>query len=99
MATAPVMNAIYDKMVSRDKGAFWSKPSSLIVSPAPLTRAPDFRYMATSDLLAELQKEGFKADAENERKICTARPRGTLAQPRPAVLAYWLPYTSDGADA
>ena len=30
----------------------------------------DFRYMATSDLLNELQKDSFKADAEIERKIC-----------------------------
>ncbi|GLI69131.1 hypothetical protein VaNZ11_013686 [Volvox africanus] len=30
----------------------------------------DFRYMATSDLLHELQKEFFKADAELEKKLC-----------------------------
>ncbi|KAL3700206.1 hypothetical protein R1sor_018228 [Riccia sorocarpa] len=29
----------------------------------------DFRYMATSDLLNELQKDSFKADAETERKV------------------------------
>lgn len=29
----------------------------------------DFRYMATSDLLAELQKPAFKPDTDNERKI------------------------------
>ncbi len=28
--------------------------------------------MATSDLLAELGKDGFKAEAEMERKLCTA---------------------------
>lgn len=30
----------------------------------------DFRYMATSDLLHELQKDTFKADADLERKLC-----------------------------
>jgi len=30
---------------------------------------PDFRYMAVSDLYNECQKEGFKLDAESERKI------------------------------
>ncbi|GFR41084.1 hypothetical protein Agub_g1724, partial [Astrephomene gubernaculifera] len=30
----------------------------------------DFRYMATSDLLQELQKDTFKADAELEKKLC-----------------------------
>ncbi|XP_068647216.1 cullin-associated NEDD8-dissociated protein 1 [Aristolochia californica] len=30
----------------------------------------DYRYMATSDLLNELTKEGFKADAELEQKVC-----------------------------
>ena len=30
---------------------------------------PDFRYMAVSDLCNECQKEGFKLDAESERKI------------------------------
>lgn len=29
----------------------------------------DFRYMATSDLLNELNKEGFKADADLEAKL------------------------------
>jgi cullin-associated NEDD8-dissociated protein 1 len=29
----------------------------------------DFRYMATSDLLNELQKETFKADGDTERKV------------------------------
>ena len=29
----------------------------------------DYRYMATSDLLNELNKEGFKADAELEAKL------------------------------
>lgn len=29
----------------------------------------DFRYMATSDLLQELQKESFKLDVDTERKI------------------------------
>lgn len=30
----------------------------------------DYRYMATSDLLNELNKEGFKADADLEIKLC-----------------------------
>lgn len=30
----------------------------------------DFRYMATSDLLNELQKDTFKADGDLERKLC-----------------------------
>jgi cullin-associated NEDD8-dissociated protein 1 len=29
----------------------------------------DFRYMATSDLLNELQKDNFKLDADTERKV------------------------------
>ena len=33
-------------------------------------RDKDFRYMATSDLLAELQKPAFKPDSDGERKIC-----------------------------
>jgi len=33
-------------------------------------RDKDFRYMATSDLLAELSKETFKPDSDGERKIC-----------------------------
>eukprot|EP00195_Chlamydomonas_chlamydogama_P007020 CAMPEP_0202892974 /NCGR_PEP_ID=MMETSP1392-20130828/2632_1 /ASSEMBLY_ACC=CAM_ASM_000868 /TAXON_ID=225041 /ORGANISM="Chlamydomonas chlamydogama, Strain SAG 11-48b" /LENGTH=1235 /DNA_ID=CAMNT_0049577131 /DNA_START=157 /DNA_END=3864 /DNA_ORIENTATION=- len=32
----------------------------------------DFRYMATSDLLNELQKDTFKTDADTERKLCMA---------------------------
>ena len=35
-----------------------------------LSRDKDFRYMATSDLLAELSKETFKPDSDGERKIC-----------------------------
>lgn len=34
------------------------------------SRDKDFRYMATSDLLVELQKETFKMDSESERKLC-----------------------------
>jgi hypothetical protein len=37
---------------------------------APLA---DFRYMATSDLLNELQKDSFRLDAEGERRVCQAR--------------------------
>ena len=33
-------------------------------------RDKDFRYMATSDLLAELSKDAFKPDSDGERKIC-----------------------------
>jgi len=33
-------------------------------------RDKDFRYMATSDLLAELSKDTFKPDSDSERKIC-----------------------------
>ena len=32
-------------------------------------RDKDFRYMATSDLLAELSKESFKPDTEGERRF------------------------------
>lgn len=34
------------------------------------SRDKDFRYMATSDLLTELQKDAFKMDNESERKLC-----------------------------
>ena len=30
----------------------------------------DFRYMATSDLLAELSKDTFKPDSDGERRMC-----------------------------
>jgi hypothetical protein len=30
----------------------------------------DFRYMATSDLLAELSKDTFHVDAEMEKRLC-----------------------------
>ena len=33
-------------------------------------RDKDFRYMATSDLFAELSKETFKPDSEGERRMC-----------------------------
>jgi len=33
------------------------------------SRDKDFRYMATSDLLTELQKENFKKDTDSERRI------------------------------
>ena len=36
----------------------------------PRSRDKDFRYMATSDLLVELQKPAFKPDSDGERKIC-----------------------------
>ena len=35
-------------------------------------RDKDYRYMATSDLLSELQKDSFKPDTDGERKICKA---------------------------
>lgn len=35
-------------------------------------RDPDFRYMALSDLITELEKESFKLDSDSERKICAA---------------------------
>jgi len=37
-----------------------------------VNRDKDFRYMATSDLLSELQKEAFKPDSDGEKKICRA---------------------------
>ena len=36
-------------------------------------RRTDFRFMATSDLLNELQKESFKVDPDNEKRICAVR--------------------------
>ena len=33
-------------------------------------RDRDYRYMASSDLLAELQKDSFKPDSDGEKKIC-----------------------------
>ena len=42
--------------------------------------------MAMSDLVTELQKESFKVDADNERKICAVRgcppPRSPTALTR-----------------
>ena len=37
-----------------------------------VNRDKDFRYMATSDLLTELQKESFKPGSDGEKKICKA---------------------------
>jgi hypothetical protein len=37
--------------------------------------SPDFRYMATNDLLTELQKDSFKLDADGEKRVCQARSR------------------------
>lgn len=37
-----------------------------------MKRDKDYRYMATSDLLLELQKDSFKPDTDGERKICKA---------------------------
>lgn len=34
------------------------------------SRDKDYRYMATSDLLGELQKDSFKMDHDGERKLC-----------------------------
>jgi hypothetical protein len=31
----------------------------------------DFRFMATNDLMAELQKDSIKLDDESERKVTT----------------------------
>jgi hypothetical protein len=38
----------------------------------------DYRYMATSDLLNELQKDTFHMDGETERKICAVRSHVAL---------------------
>jgi len=35
-------------------------------------RDKDFRYMALSDLLVELEKDTFRMDADSEKKICSA---------------------------
>eukprot|EP01090_Pellita_catalonica_P023354 TRINITY_DN955_c0_g1_i2.p1 TRINITY_DN955_c0_g1~~TRINITY_DN955_c0_g1_i2.p1 ORF type:complete len:1220 (+),score=270.34 TRINITY_DN955_c0_g1_i2:48-3707(+) len=35
-------------------------------------RDPDFRYMALSDLIAELEKDTFKMDVDSEKKICAS---------------------------
>jgi hypothetical protein len=44
------------------------------------SRAADFRYMATSDLLNELQKDSFRLDAEGERRVCQARASTGLSR-------------------
>jgi len=44
----------------------------LLILEKIASKDKDFRYMATSDLLNELQKDNFKADAEMEKKLCTA---------------------------
>ncbi len=35
------------------------------------SRDKDFRYMATADLVVELNKDTFKMDADSEKKITT----------------------------
>lgn len=37
-----------------------------------MSKDKDFRYMATSDLLNELQKDMFKIEQDLERKLCQA---------------------------
>jgi hypothetical protein len=37
--------------------------------PQIASKDKDFRYMATSDLLNELQKDNFKLDSDTERKV------------------------------
>jgi hypothetical protein len=53
----------------------------------PARPRADFRYMATSDLLNELQKDSFRLDAEGERRVCQARARA-----RCCVLVTLLPF-------
>lgn len=43
-----------------------SKPAILLQIAS---KDKDFRYMATSDLLNELQKDNFKLDTDTERKV------------------------------
>jgi hypothetical protein len=40
-----------------------------ITVPQIASKDKDFRYMATSDLLNELQKDNFKLDSDTERKV------------------------------
>jgi cullin-associated NEDD8-dissociated protein 1 len=35
------------------------------------SRDKDFRYMATADLVTELNKEAFKLDPDSEKKLTT----------------------------
>ena len=42
----------------------------LIFSPMQMTSTDkDFRFMATNDLMVELQKDSIKLDDESERKV------------------------------
>lgn len=48
-----------------------------LMTPAPFfpqinNRDKDFRYMATSDLLAELGRDSFRVDPDMERKLSVA---------------------------
>ena len=45
-------------------------PASLPSADSPSHARADFRYMATSDLLAELTKETFRAAPDVEKKVC-----------------------------
>jgi cullin-associated NEDD8-dissociated protein 1 len=36
------------------------------------SRDKDFRYMATADLVVELNKDSFKLDADSEKKLTTS---------------------------
>lgn len=42
----------------------------VVVMEKIASKDKDFRYMATSDLLNELQKDTFKVDQELEKKLC-----------------------------
>lgn len=47
-----------------------SNTALVVILEKIASKDKDFRYMATSDLLHELQKDTFKADSELEKKLC-----------------------------
>ena len=108
MSTNTALSGILEKITSHDKGASptgrghtpqgaLSTLSAFSSTPAP----PDFRYMATNDLLAELGKESFKMDVDGEKRVCQARclpPRGALTTTHPKRPALATPRRT-GADA
>ena len=67
---APGRAAAAARAASQLRGLPASEPGKLFSTSPALRRDKDFRYMATSDLLAELSKETFKPDSDGERKIC-----------------------------
>ena len=46
-----------------------TKRSKILIYPQMTSADKDFRFMATNDLMSELQKDNIKLDDDSERKV------------------------------